>query len=363
MNIYNGHKDIKESVSNSNIIESNNNINIKEMSLDGMDLLSNKKKTNVNIEKEEQFFEEEDDNEEIEEIEEDENSDEEIDLDDDEVEIDDDEVEIQDDEVEIDEDEEEYEQDEDDNIDNLSFEDIQKEKQDLLFKLNRYQTSGSKLSRQYTMDSKIEDIRSEYRTLKKQRELKKSIKFSREMLMACVGGIEFLNNKFDPLDVKLDGWSESVMENIDNYDEVFEELYDKYNEKVDIAPEIRLIMMVGGSAFMYHLTNSLFKAAIPNVNDILKQNPDLMNNIQQATMNTMNNNAKTSNNSPPMSQGMFSNMMNFASGNSLPKNNLEKNDLPRNASGSMKGPTGVDDILNQIHQHKNNDKKNINLNV
>ena len=60
---------------------------------------------------------------------------------------------------------------------------------------------------------------------------------------------------------------------------------------------------------------------------------------------------------------MFSNMMNFASGNSLPKNNLEKNDLPRNASGSMKGPTGVDDILNQIHQHKNNDKKNINLNV
>ena len=183
------------------------------------------------------------------------------------------------------------------------------------------------------------------------------------MLMACVGGIEFLNNKFDPLDVKLDGWSESVMENIDNYDEVFEELYDKYNEKVDIAPEIRLIMMVGGSAFMYHLTNSLFKAAIPNVNDILKQNPDLMNNIQQATMNTMNNNAKTSNNSPPMSQGMFSNMMNFASGNSLPKNNLEKNDLPRNASGSMKGPTGVDDILNQIHQHKNNDKKNINLNV
>ena len=362
MNIYNGNKDTEEEIINTNKINSNNNISIKEMSTDGMDLLSNKKKVNVNIVKEENVFENEDESdEEIEEIDE-----EEIELDDEEVEIDDDEeveidnddeeIEIDDEEVEIDDDEEEYE--EENNNDNFSFEDIQKEKQDLLFKLNRMQSSGSKLTRQYTMDSKIEDIRSEYRTLKKQRELKKSIKFSREMLMACVGGIEFLNNKFDPLDVKLDGWSESVMENIDNYDEVFEELYDKYNEKVDIAPEIRLIMMVGGSAFMYHLTNSLFKAAIPNVNDILKQNPDLMSNIQQATMNTMNNNAKTSNSPPPVSQGMFSNMMNFGS------NNQSKQDLPKNnESSSMKGPTGVDDILNQIHQHKNTDKKNINLNI
>ena len=32
-------------------------------------------------------------------------------------------------------------------------------------------------------------------------------------------GLEFLNNKFDPFDVKLDGWSEQINENIDDYDE------------------------------------------------------------------------------------------------------------------------------------------------
>ena len=31
-----------------------------------------------------------------------------------------------------------------------------------------------------------------------------------KMLMACVTGIEYLNNRFDPFDVKLEGWSESV---------------------------------------------------------------------------------------------------------------------------------------------------------
>ena len=342
MEIYNGAKDKKEFVTSENIIESHNNINIKELPLDGMDLLSNKKKImNQKLIQSEEIFENDDDD----------DDDEEVDDDDEEVELDDEEVELDDEEVELD-DEEEYEEDD---LEDASFEEIQKEKQELLFKLNRLQHSGSKLSRQFTMDSKIEDIRSEYRTLKKQKELQKSMKFSREMLMACIGGIEFLNNKFDPLDVKLDGWSESIMENIDNYDEVFEELYDKYNEKVDIAPEIRLIMMVGGSAFMYHLTNSLFKSAIPNVNDILKQNPDLMQNIQQATMNTMNNNAKTSQ-SPQMGSGAFANMMNFSSNNSAPQ------EIPRN-NAHMKGPSGVDDILNQIHQHKNQSKKNINLNI
>ena len=36
------------------------------------------------------------------------------------------------------------------------------------------------------------------------------------MLMACITGIEFLNNKFDPFDIKLDGWSEQIHENIDD---------------------------------------------------------------------------------------------------------------------------------------------------
>ena len=342
MEVFTKNKTTKESIINNDIIKSNNNIQVKEVPMDGMDLLSNKSRMN---DKEEE--EQEEELSDIESIDEDEyEEDDELDDKLDEEELDEEELE------EVSEDEVEYE--EDNTINDSSFEDIQKEKQELLFKLNRLQNSGAKLSRQYTMDSKIEDIRSEYRTLKKQRDLQKSVKFSREMLMACVGGIEFLNGKFDPLDIKLEGWSESVMENIDNYDEVFEELYDKYNEKVDVAPEIRLIMMVGGSAFMYHLTNSLFKSAIPNVNDILKQNPGLMQNIQQATMNTMNNNPQMSQNA-----GMFANMM------GTQRSAMEQPQRPP-SSNSMRGPSGVDDILNQIHTQKatkQDKKRGINLDI
>ena len=32
---------------------------------------------------------------------------------------------------------------------------------------------------------------------------------------------QFLNNRFDPFDVKLDGWAEQVNEILDDYDEIF----------------------------------------------------------------------------------------------------------------------------------------------
>ena len=63
---------------------------------------------------------------------------------------------------------------------------------------------------------------------------------------------------------------------------------------MNVAPEIKLIMMLGGSAMMFHLTNSMFKQVMPNVNDVMKQNPDLMQNMMSAVQNTMVNPGQTS---------------------------------------------------------------------
>ena len=106
------------------------------------------------------------------------------------------------------------------------------------------------------------------------------------MLIACVTGLEFLNKRYNPFEIQLEGWSESVMENVDDYDGVFEELYVKYRSKVNVAPEVKLIMMLGGSAMMFHLTNSMFKSVMPNMNDVIKQNPDLVKNMMSAVQNT-----------------------------------------------------------------------------
>ena len=74
-------------------------------------------------------------------------------------------------------------------------------------------------------------MQAEYKRITERRAVEQSVKFQRKMLVAFVTAIEFLNNKFDPADLKLDGWSESVHENIHDYDDVFEELHEKYKEK------------------------------------------------------------------------------------------------------------------------------------
>jgi len=246
------------------------------------------------------------------------------------------------------EDDDEDQGDDDESIDNTkkksvkekSYEEIQKEKQKLLFNLERLQKQGYPPSKKYSMASSYEDMTFEHDRLKKQRDVEKSIKFSRKILMALVSGVEFLNGKFDPFDVRLEGWSENIMENVSDYDEVFEELHDKYSDSVKMAPELKLLAMVAGSGFMFHLTNSLFKSASPKLSDILKQNPDIMRNISEAAVKNMGNNI-----SQEFGQNdVIGNMM--KSGINMKMN---QNKGPSGPQQKMNGPSGIDDILNELN--------------
>jgi hypothetical protein len=136
---------------------------------------------------------------------------------------------------------------------------IEDEKADLLNKIARLAKKGIQTTARLNIYSDVEDIRTEFKRMSYSVEVDQSVKFQRRMLVACVSGIEFLNKKFDPFDLELDGWSENVMESQEDYDTVFEELFAKYRSKVAVAPELKLMFMVGGSAMMFHLSKSMVK--------------------------------------------------------------------------------------------------------
>jgi hypothetical protein len=171
----------------------------------------------------------------------------------------------------------------------VDYAEVRKKKQELLFKLEKMRRLNVQGIKKFNMSSKLEDMQEEYDRVKHEREIESSVKFQRKCLMAMVTGAELLNNKLDFLDFKLDGWSEQVNENIDEYNEVFEELHEKYKERAKLAPEFKLLFMLGGSAFMYHLSNSMFKNSIPGMEDIMKQNPELMKQFAKAAINQMGN--------------------------------------------------------------------------
>jgi len=169
----------------------------------------------------------------------------------------------------------------------MSKDEMLREKFKYLRKLESLEKKGVELSKKYNMESSLQEMIGEYETIMEEKSKQNSVKFQGNMLMAVINGIEFLNGRFDPFDVKLDGWSEQIQENINDYDDIFGELHEKYKSKASMAPELKLLFQLGGSAMMVHMTNTMFKSAMPGMDDILRQNPDLMRSFQSAAVNTM----------------------------------------------------------------------------
>ena len=149
----------------------------------------------------------------------------------------------------------------------------------LLERMDRKGVGGTKM----TMANTLDEINAEVARRKDSKGLEASIRFQRSMLTTVTHGMEILNSRYDPLGVQLDGWSEQVNENIEDYDEIFEELYDKYKDKSKVAPEVRLIMSLGLSAAMCHVTNSMFRNKMPGgMEEVLRNNPALARQMAQA---------------------------------------------------------------------------------
>jgi len=215
---------------------------------------------------------------------------------DDDDEVDEDEDDEDDEDNEVDEDDEDNEVDDEDEADegsrrptrHLSAKEIMmnelNEKREIIYQLDRLESKGFKIPFKFNMNSDLEEMRTEYNRLVREKELDGSVRFQQKMLMAFISGTEYMNSRYDPFAIKLDGWSEQVNENINDYDDIFEELHYKYKATgKKMAPELRLFISLSGSAFMFHLTSRMFKEQpMPNVENVLKSDPELMKQFQQA---------------------------------------------------------------------------------
>lgn len=229
----------------------------------------------------------------------------------------------------------------------LSPEETLLEKFKVLRKLEEIERKGAKLTKKYSMDSPLAEMQGEYEMIMAEKERSNSCKFQGKMLMAAITGLEFLNNKFDPFDVKLDGWAEQVNENIDDYDEIFAELHEKYKSKAKMAPELKLLFQLGGSAIMVHMTNTMFKSSLPGMDDIMRQNPDLMQQFTSAAVNSMQN-------TNPGFSGFMGNFMPGAS-NDRPPPPPAQTQVNRSQNERTAPPTNRPDLM----RARNNDGINI----
>ena len=255
-----------------------------------------------------------------------------------------------------------------------------KEKIEYLNKLQRLEQKGFAVSRRFTMDNGLDEIKQEYMRLVDARNLETSLRFQRQALIGVVTGMEWMNGRFDPFDLKLDGWSESVHENVEDFDEIFEELYDKYKDRGKMPPELRLMTALAGSGFMCHVSNTFLKSRMPSADDVLRQNPDLARQFAAAAANQagpgfgnfMGMAMGQTQGGPQGAQAQgatgafFQASQQQQQAQQPPQKrspqavaSVETNQPKQTARREMKGPSGVDDILSAFQEARNRELNEI----
>ena len=160
----------------------------------------------------------------------------------------------------------------------LTQQEIRIKKIELLRKLSEIKTKGFSLTKEYDFNSSVEEMDYEYALLKSFVDKRNSVKVYKSGLLQAVSVIEFLNDKYDPFDFHLQGWGEHMSVEVDSYDDVFEDLYEKYKGSgKGMPPEVKLLLLLTASAGAFHFSKT--QTSIPGLEQTLSRNPELVSKL------------------------------------------------------------------------------------
>ena len=150
-------------------------------------------------------------------------------------------------------------------IKNLSPQEVRMKKIELLRRLSEIKSKGYNLTKEYDFNSSIDEMEYEYALLKSFADKRNGTKLYKNILLNGISLLEFVNDKYDPFEFRLNGWSEHMSIEIDSYEDIIEELYEKYKSTGKSTPaEIRLIFLILASGAAFHFSKTQL-GGIPGV--------------------------------------------------------------------------------------------------
>jgi len=183
---------------------------------------------------------------------------------------------------------------------------VQKEKYELLRKFERLSKLGVPMRKRFDINSSLEEMKMEMEFIKREKAMDATIKQFSEWFVTGMSGLEWGSKNVAMLrafGLQLDGLSEAAQMNVVDLEDDFEELYDLYGENMKMHPLVRIPLRVCMMVYMVHLTNQMTrKAPIPNIDEIMRQNPDIARSLAAAAMQNQSQQMRGSSAVPPPSQ-------------------------------------------------------------
>jgi len=206
----------------------------------------------------------------------------------------------------------------------VSEENVLKEKYEILRKFERLARLGVPIRKRFTLDSPLDEMKIELEFIKREKDADATIKQFCDWFITGMSAMEW-SSKNVPIvkafGLQLDGLSESAQMNVGDMEDDFEELYDLYGEKLKMHPLVRIPIRTCMMVYMVHLTNQMArKAPIPNIDEVMRNNPDIARQLATAAMQQQTQNMRAASQPPPVvmppppTANPLSGLANFMSG-------------------------------------------------
>ena len=202
----------------------------------------------------------------------------------------------------------------------MNDENLLKEKYEMLRKFERLQKLGVPMRKRFTLDSPLDEMKMELEFMRREKAADQTIKQFCDWYITAMSAVEWSSKNvavMKTFGLQLDGLSESAQMNVGDLEEDFEELYDLYGDKLKMHPLVRIPIRTCMMVYMVHLTNQMArKAPIPNIDEVLRTNPDIARQLATAAMQQQTQTMKSSMAAPPPppSANPLSGLANFMSG-------------------------------------------------
>jgi hypothetical protein len=254
----------------------------------------------------------------------------------------------------------------------MSDDHVLREKYDMLRKFERLGKMGVPMRKRFTIDSPLDEMKLELEFIKREKSMDSTIKQFSEWFVTGMSAAEW-GSKNVPMakafGLQLDGLSEAAQMNVVDLEDDFEELYDLYGENMKMHPLVRIPLRVCMMVYMVHLTNQMAqKAPVPNIQDIMRQNPDIARQLAGAAMQNQAQQMRNTASVPPPQQAAnpLAGLMSFMQQsqppapppNLVPKQPAENKPVrigvqkprpaPAPAPAPMRPPPNIDELLKEI---------------
>jgi hypothetical protein len=225
----------------------------------------------------------------------------------------------------------------------MTAQELRRAKREVYENLQKLKDKGIRIPH-FTEVSDLDEMNDYYEMKSSDLRRRKGVRTMRKVVTTGASLVEFVFGKWNPLNLELEGWSESMNENITDFDDVFEEFAEKYfKDRSKLPVEIRLVGLILWSALSFHFSNQMAKNMMKNGGKFMG-----MSMSDMGGMFGMNRAPQEPSMDTPVQETMRRPTGGGFGGQ--PSVNIPRSGGQQMPMREMGGPQGVDDIISELRK-------------